>query len=214
MAFLPYVRVVARGTIDTAQTWSVGFSVTNDGTATAAELVTYLTSVDGLLKTYFAAVGNTSLLWSNGTTYSVLNAYAYPALGHAAVQAGLASSGVVGTVANHCPQQLSLVVSNRSGFGGRANRGRFYLPVTASGAWGNNGQIANATCTAIAAATKTLYDAMNALTIGTAGAIVSIAGRDSGAHAPVQAIWVNGKVDTQRRRTDKIAPAFTAIAVV
>jgi len=210
MAFLPYVRVVARGVVDLTQTWSIGFSVANDGTATSAELLTYITAVDPLLITFFHGVAITNTMWDTATSYTSLKAYSYPAVGESTTQASIFSAGVTGTSGNGMPRQCAAVVSLRSGLGGRANRGRFFLPATSTSAVSTQGQMTLGKCQAVAALAKTLFDATNALSIGSSAAILTIASRDSGAHTLVTGLSVDSKIDTQRRRTDKIPALFNA----
>lgn len=213
MAFLPYIRLSLRGTIDVQQSWSINMSFSNDGTATNAELLTWLGSVDGLTKTWFGTAAVKNLCWDANTTYTHLAAYSYPAVGPAASQAQLFSAGVVGTGGGSCPRQCAVVHSLRSGVSGRSGRGRFYMPNTNNDFSGANGQLPSSTCTALATAFKTWVDGMNVLSVGSAPAILGIAGASTGQHVISTDVVVNSLVDTQRRRTDKLAANFQAVAI-
>jgi hypothetical protein len=191
----------------------MGFSVTNDGTATSGELNTWLISVDTLVKAFFNTAGIISQ-WDNTTKYSSLQAYSYPALGGAFSTSAIFSTGVVGTGAGSLPTQNCLVLSLRSGRAGRRGRGRMYYPMTVGTSIGTNGQLTTTTTATFATALKTLFDAINVLTIGASPSIVCIAGRDSGVNAPVTGVTVDTKIDTQRRRTDKIVVAGQSNAIL
>jgi hypothetical protein len=210
VAYLPYVRCVIRGTTETTQTWSTGFSVTNDGTATNSELFTWLTAIDGLVKTWLSGVIATNW-WDSGTQYTVLDAYSYPAPGGAFALAGLASSGTIGANTGKAPTQLAAVYSLRSGRAGRTGRGRMYVPVTAANAFTGTGQLGVSFMTTASTQFKTFFDAVNTLSIGTAAAEVVVAGRDSGAGAPVTTLQLGSKLRTQRRRTDKVGQANNVV---
>lgn len=213
MAFLPYVRVVIKGVLRGTQTWSMGLSVANDGTATGAELFTYLGSVDTFVKAFMTSAGVQQVTDST-TLYQTLAAYSYPAVGGSFATAGLASSGTAGTGSSATPSQCALVLSLRSGRSGRAGRGRMYLPATSAAAMASNGQYSLTTVTNVATAAKTMLDGINTLSIGAAGAPVVIASRASGVTAPVNTVQVDTKIDTQRRRTDKIVRAGNAIVTL
>lgn len=203
MAYLPYVRCVMQGITESTQTWSMGFSVHNDGTATSSELFTWLSAVDGLAKTMFGTTGVVNQ-WDTATKYTSVAAYSYPAVGGAAAVAGVTSSGVVGTSSSRSvPPQIAVVISERSGIAGRKGRGRMYYPMC-NPTLAPNGQLASSFCTTLANAVKVFFDGVNALSIGSAASIVCIGSRDTGAGAPVTGIIVDTKLDTQRRRTDKI----------
>lgn len=209
MAFLPYVRLVASGTLHSTQTWSVGCSFSNDGTATSGNLSTWLAAAVGPTGTFFTAVA--AQCWDTTTNYTALRAYLYPALGGASSTAGVSGATVTGTGASTMSPQTALVMSYRSGVAGRKGRGRMYLPVTTNAGLGSGtGQFLPANATTIATAGKTWLDAMNALSIGTSAAIASIASRDSGLGFPIVSLIVDTKLDTQRRRTDKIVAVSRA----
>lgn len=213
MAFAPYVRLVASGTIRSTQTWSIGTSWLVTVPHTQSELLAWLGTMDALWKTFFQTTAIQSSGWDTATTYSRLAAYEYTAVGGASSQAQIFSSGVTGTGPNGMPAQCSLVISIRSGIGGRNKRGRLYLPYTARGSLTTLGQVPATDCTSIANAFKTLVDAGNASHIGTDPVILGIASRASGFTVAGQDCKVDSKVDTQRRRTDKILAVASAIAV-
>lgn len=213
MAFAPYVRLVAQGTLRTVQSWSIGMSFLVTAPHTQSELLSWLGTVDGLIKTFFQTSQIQLSSWDTTTSYSRLAAYEYTAAGGASSQAQIFSSGVTGTGSQNGPAQIALVLSVRSGIGGRNKRGRLYLPVTCKTLYSTNGQAAAADATSIANAFKTFIDAVNATHIGTDPVIFGIASRASGFTVAAQDVKVDTKMDTQRRRTDKIQATSSAVAV-
>lgn len=214
MAFLPYVKLVLAGTLFGNQNWSCGMSFTNDGTATRSELYTWLGALVTPTQTWLGGTAKT--MWSTNTSLKSLSAYAYPAAsGHAGSLAStVLTTPTVGTSAQFGNGQLAMVYSLRSGVGGRAGRGRFYLPYSKSDTDTTDGQLTLAHITALATEFKTWADAVNTLSIGSAAAILSIAGRDSGIDEPVVGLTMTSKLYTQRRRIDKIQADATYSVVL
>lgn len=209
MAFAPYVRLVMGGTIDSTQTWSMGLSCLTAGAVSSSDLFTWLPAMDTAVKAFLNTTGVKSVWWTSSTVYNSLRAYHYSSPGPADAQAQLISTGVVGTGSSDLPRQLATVISLRTGNGSRADRGRVYMPCTAASAISTIGQHSSSGCTTLGGAFELLVHAINASSLAGSPPIVSIAGRDSGAHAVVQNVIVNSKVDTQRRRTDKIGALFS-----
>jgi hypothetical protein len=212
MAFAPYVRLVVQGSTKTVQSWSCGMSFTNDGTATGPGMLTWLTTVDGLVKTWLAGTIATTL-WDTTTVYNRLSAYSYPAAGHSATTASISSTGTTGTAPGLGTSQLAQVFSLRSGVSGRKGRGRFYMPATNREVPTIDGQIAGATLTALGNEFKTFVDAMNLLTIAGKPAILCIAGKASGVTDVATDVVLNSKIETQRRRQDKIVSDSTKVII-
>jgi hypothetical protein len=205
MAFLPYVRLVAGGVLYGSQRWSIGMSFSNDGTATPSELNTWLLAQDALIKVWLGGEVK-SALWFTGTSYTTLRAYAYDAASSpASALAGITSSGVVGSAGQFGNGQLTTVYSLRSGVGGRSGRGRFYMPASAPDTSTTDGQLASAVVTALSTQFKTYVDAANLLSVGSAPAVLGIAGRDSGQQHLAIGLVIQSKLNTQRRRVDKIS---------
>jgi len=213
VAFVPYVRLVASGTLSGTQTWSIGGSFLVANPHTQSELFAWLGTIDGYMKTFLQTSQIQLSSWDGTTVYNRLAAYEYNAVGGATSQAQLFSSGVTGTGATTGPRQLAIVFSIRSGIGGRNKRGRFYLPATCKTIYSTNGQVAGADCTTLANAWKTFVNAANLTHIATDPVQYGIASRASGFTVVAQDVKVDSKIDTQRRRTDKILSAASAIAV-
>lgn len=213
MAFAPYVRLVMSGTLRSSQTWSMGMSWLVTVPHTQSELLAWLGVMDPAVKTFFSIPSIQTTMWDNTTSYTRLTAYEYTAAGGAASQAQVFSSGVTGTTTAGAPSQLSLVLSVRSGIGGRNKRGRLYLPVTSRTGIGVLGQGNTSDTLNVANAFKSLVNTGNASHIGTDAVIFGIASRASGFTVAAQDVKVDTKYDTQRRRTDKVLAIGSSIAV-
>lgn len=209
MAYVPYVRLVIGGVIDTAQSWSMGMSFSNDGTATNAELLTWLGAITTPIHAWLTS-SDVLACWGTTTIANQLRAYSYPALGGAASQSSVFITPITGDGGTPLPRQLSIVHSLRSAVAGRKGRGRFYMPFTSGANLDATGQASSAHVTNLAAEFKTFVDAANVLDIGAAPALLGVASRDSGFDVVSTAVIVNSKIDTQRRRTDKVAITSSA----
>ena len=118
---------------------------------------------------------------------------------------------------------MAIVHSLLSGRPGRANRGRFYLPLTAANIGDSLGEVPTATQTALCSAFKTLVLAVTAVNCGGRPVILAVASPDSVDKdgntvsrpvVPVGTVLVDSKIDTQRRRADKIAATrLTSLAL-
>lgn len=213
MAFNGYVRLVASGVTRGTQTWSMGMSFSTPIPHTNSELFAWLAPIDTALIAFYTTAAIKTSAFDTTTSYGRVAAYQYMAAGNATAQAQVVSSGVTGTQAAGAPSQCSLVISVRSGLGSRDHRGRVYLPMTGRGGWANSGQLASADCTAIANAFKALVNTANLTTIGGAATTFGIASRGSGFTVAGQDCVVDSKIDTQRRRSDKVLAAARAVAV-
>jgi hypothetical protein len=85
--------------------------------------------------------------------------------------------------------------------------------MTAGANLATTGQVSSTNVASAAADFKTLVDAANLTTVGGDPVLMGIASRDSGFTVLAQDVKIDSKVDTQRRRTDKIAANNSAIAV-
>lgn len=211
MAQGPFVRLILAGTIQVSQGWSVGLSFSTDIAPAGPDLQTWLNSIVTATTTWWNASGGPGQLSAGDTTLSSLRAYSYAAGATKSSAEASITMALVGTPSRILPTQCSLVVSLRSGNSSRHGRGRIYLPVGGSVNI-TAGQYTSAACTALATATKTYLDALNASSIAPAvnhGLAVATGG--SNPAIIVQGIQVNSKIDTQRRRTDKIGATFNSI---
>lgn len=212
MALTPFVRLLLTGTLTGAQTWSVGLSFEAGALVPAATLQTWLAAISPEVDTFWTTYKN---LVGTDTTLSALRAYGYDSGGtKSATEASITKSSVGAATSPNLPTQCAMVVSLRSGNSSRSGRGRIYLPIR-NAAQLSNGQLANANCDALAAAVKVLIDAIVTHPFGTGGSpIPAIATGGSKPPVPILSVQVDSKVDTQRRRTDKVAAVYRAVATL
>jgi len=205
------MKVVIGGTIDTTQTWSVGLWVINGDfdQPTQAAMTDYLNAIDGPV----------ALWWRTGTPSCVnitaadvelvsLRAYAQvnPNTPSTAVAELLYGSPIAGTNSGVLSTRESMVASLLTGAPGRSRRGRIYIP--ACGAALTNHQFSATDVDDVAEATATLLEAMQAGVTGWTAGTVAVFGKNG--PNPITQVRVDSKVDTQRRRSDKIGATDVA----
>lgn len=209
----PSLLVRFRGTLITAdQTWSFGLRWVGTTPPTLANLQ----AVAAALVTGAPAQGMAVLLGQCVGVQCVatgVDVYYYPAIpGKASISASADYSPPRGpTTGDNMPSQCSLVVSLRTAMTGRSGRGRVYLPFTRVAQLDATGQVSGIALATIADDFKTFADAvigaLNGVLPGYQGPYVV-----SGTHGMANAVTryvIDSKVDTQRRREDKQAPAAT-----
>jgi hypothetical protein len=143
--------------------------------------------------------------------------YTYPSGGNhsaAAVNSPLALAGSGAT--RLLPNQCAVVVSLRSPFAGRQNRGRFYVPMTAGGlTQANTSQLTSAKCTSLCNAVKGFLSDMNVHGFANlSGDSLRPCVSSRGQSALILTVVVDSVIDTQRRRRNKVLPAASASATV
>lgn len=213
MAVHPYptVRVTIGGTIKATQTWSTGFNL-DIGTdfIAVADLETWLIAQRAKFVTWWNATGGPGQQNRSVCDFRELRAYYYPAnaaVAAAQAQVGLATVLTGGNGSGIGIPQSCIVISLRTGRSGRSFRGRMYLPATAAQA---DSDMA-VTLTALgnlSTATKTLFDGINATSIGATPVKMAIANKLS-SMPRVTYFRIDGELDIQRRRANKITvPQF------
>lgn len=152
--------------------------------------------------------------------YSYLQAYYYPQGSTAAAAVGTSTlSAVPGTGGNALPLRTCLVASKMTAYAGRHNRGRMYIPYTAATtSLTADGQTITGVVNSYATATATLFQTLNAASWTSAGitsqsAVVTSSNAPAVAHSVIN-IRVDSLPDSQRRRTNKDAPAITSNSAV
>lgn len=152
--------------------------------------------------------------WIAGpSAYQELRLYSYPDGGPVASYIGVRPlTAGIGNAAGRNVPQACVVVSLRTGFAGRRNRGRMYLPANGMPA-GSDHQFAAANVATLAAAMGSFFSDVNALTDVGNVSVVSQAGAAGGV-TPVTSIIVDTKVDIQRRRADAIVPTASSVIAV
>lgn len=142
-----------------------------------------------------------------------VDVYYYPSVpGKATVSASADFSPPRGpTTGDNMPSQCSLVVSLRTQVTGRSGRGRVYLPFTRVAQLDATGQVSGIALATIADDFKAFADAV----IGGVGGVLPgyqgpyVVSGTHGFSNAVSRYVIDSKVDTQRRREDKQAPAAT-----
>jgi hypothetical protein len=114
-----------------------------------------------------------------------------------------------GAATQTLPDQCTLVVTLLTGFAGRRNRGRMYLPYQAGTM--TNGQAVQANIDPLALWWSNLIHAWNSH-IGTQHVVVL--SQVAGASHSVNAVQIDSKIDIQRRRADKLVPIYKKLQIV
>jgi hypothetical protein len=149
--------------------------------------------------------------WYAGVSWQFVNVYYYAGgSNHAAMQAVAALAANVGTRAGGgSPIDTCSVVSLRTGFPGRSQRGRMYLPqhdtVSAT-----TGQIVGTTATDFANNVALFLNTFSGARPGW-GAVVS---RTLGSSLPITQVLCDTIPDVQRRRENKMVASAVQSAIV
>lgn len=213
MAGVPFVKVVVGGKVAAVDTWSNGFAfkVLTGGTPAAADMNGLAAGAATLYATDFwdATAGPKSQLPST-TDWSFIRTYYYPGGSSVATVSGThVLTPDPGTASLALPPQVALVASLETGFTGRANRGRVYLPCPANNLL--TGRIAGSTVTNWAPLLATFLRHMNAISVG---AFTFDACIGTALCPTITTVVINDVADTQRRRRDKLQPLTTAVGTI
>jgi hypothetical protein len=208
------VNLVLRGVISGSQTWSthVDFAQLGSGAVGQTDLDTWLAGAKTQLDTFWSTANGIGAQNETTTTYTQLQAYYRPGPGGTPL---LVSSVVVakaGTSAtsNIWPWQCCMVATLLTGFPGRKERGRMYLPcnrpvgVTAVHQF-------NATATgAVSGSLALALHNINALPLATNGLFA----QPLNSTRLYQRVAVDNRPDIQRRRTDKLPSSASAVTTI
>jgi hypothetical protein len=213
MANRPYAHVDALwgGTLHLAEeTWSVGMTLApvDHGAVdiSSAALQTLANALDARMRAWWSSSIHT--IASVQAVYENCRVYVRPpGTGTATIAAESVPTALTGSGVEQMPTQVALVVTLLTGFAGRANRGRVYLPFQSSGPYLEEGDLAPL---ATDAAT---FIAGCRVDFGTAngapgGPVVGNVGH------PMTSVRIDNVPDTQRRRRDKVTATAVASAVV
>lgn len=199
----PIVKIVMGGFVGSTDRWTTSnsFQVTG-GVPVAADMNGLANAAATNWATDFwdLATHGFKVYCNNTCSWDLCKTYYYPG--------GSASATVVGSktitpdfgsnASLFHPPQVAIVVSLQTGFAGRNNRGRNYLP-----AGGNNispGRINATTVTDIATTYASYLTSMNSTTVGALSFNACIG---TGSTPHITAVSVDNVFDTQRRRRDK-----------
>lgn len=203
-------KIVLRGDIAAVQSWSVSLSLAPaPATVSQSSLTAVCTAAMNRFATWWSA-STGGLAGRNAADVRFLGAdaylYAAGGGGGAALQASTdLTTPVAGTSTGPHPTQTSLVVTLLTGLPGRSFRGRMYLPMT-GGALGTNHQLTQANVTDLVTAGKAFFDGLNTDAASLAYGSVCVHGRAG--DIEVESIRIDSEPDVQRRRANKLQPAF------
>lgn len=207
------VRITMGGKVGTTDTWSttqafqvhggVPSAADMNGIANAAALLWAADLWDLATFGYKTYVPPT-------TDWSLCKTYYYPAGLAVATESGSkAITPDPGTNVGFCPPQIALVVSLHTGFAGRRNRGRAYLPTPCN--LTTNGHTSSAVTSHTATNFAKYLTDVNAMTVGSLSFNACI----GTFNAPIlTSVSVDDVVDTQRRRRDKQVATVTSTATI
>lgn len=207
------VHVRIKGTINDIQSWSTGYSVycADGAPSTQAGLQTFCDALHTPTATWWNATNGPKVI-ANGDTKITNIECLYVEAGNTiatftAVNT-MTTSECVGTGSSATQTQAALVVSLRSTNPSAHGRGRMYLPATGYGALIGSAHYLNTTSVdGIANASKTYFDAVNALTIE-GDPIDVVVGAQLSLPPVVTTLRVDNELDVQRRRANKIQASY------
>lgn len=143
--------------------------------------------------------------------------YTYPSGGTHAAAAVNSTVSLAGTAATRVlPNQCAIVVSLRSPFAGRNNRGRFFVPVTTQNVIvSGTSQLTGANVTSLATATKNWLTDMSGHSFANLGGdLLRPCVSSRGSAALILNVVVDSVIDTQRRRRNKVQANNTTLLTV
>lgn len=212
MAFAPHVRVQFGGDVhdnyaggNVIEEWTNTFSLDRDN-ATAPSMPSLTTTVAGLVRTFFMAGGTG--IWP-GVKLKYVKVNQIDATGHQIDDPTHQvvyddSSGGGGDSSIHLPLTTSLRVTLDDATRNRRAKGGFYLPRLGIPV-GVDGRFSASTCAGIVTTTKTMMDAINALT----GISLVIASKAGGTLIPVTRVRVGDVPDNISRRRDDLREVYS-----
>lgn len=214
------LKLTLGGKLVGSQRWSVGFSF---GPPDAAPSPSALSALATQLFTDF----NTSA-WSAtataatplrgiagiGSTLDQARIYYYPGSSTVAAVIGQSSNAAVAGI-NSITQapQTALVCSLLTGFAGRNNRGRIYLPALALSVGTTTGLMNGPDVQKVAVSVANFLSLAQTRSLGGA-TLLPIVGSPTAPPTAISAVRVDNVLDTQRRRRDNVVPDITGLATV
>lgn len=200
---LGYSRNVIRGHLIGGEIFEWGFwsaEAPADDAAANAQATAVATA-------YTTAIGTGTgphTFLSTGESIDQVRVYSYTTGGPTAQHVGSAPLSQGGTTTATCPNQVAVVCTLQTGFSGRRNRGRCYLPCTHTSAL-VNGQLSSAQTTALAQFMQKFFQNVNSAVTQPVVVLSQVAGSANN----VLTIRVDSRLDIQRRRANRQAPAFS-----
>lgn len=211
------LKLVIAGHIGSTQTWSTGVYIIHSQTDEPPSPVDLGFALSAYESPVAAWANAFAPIWAQDTQYDKMDLYAYsPDSGRAHSQSQLTPTAIVGMSGQNHPGQVSLVQSLRTNLAGASHRGRMYAPATGVSLQANL-QLTQTQCNDLAGATGSLLTAINQTNLAghglTATACV-IASRTTQTYTAIDEVVTDSRPDIQRRRADKLLPAFVGQAAV
>lgn len=202
------------GTMVGGEEWSTGFWMSGTGVSseeTAAALALIITGTLNATDSSGAMQISASLLWTPDIKWTKTTVYAYTSGGTIASFVGeyILPSPRAGGLGVKGPNQVALVLSLRTGFPGRRNRGRMYLPACALSLSGD-GEASQSDLDTLTTAWQTGFNDINASDTGKI-VVVSAA---AGAFHQVSSVSMDSRMDIQRRRAKQQSISRTSVRTV
>lgn len=200
---LGYSRNVIRGHLIGGEIFEWGFwsaEAPSDDAAANAQAAAVATA-------YTSAIGTGTgphTFLSSGEGIDQVRVYSYTTGGPSAQHVGSAALVQTSASVATCPNQVAVVCTLQTGFSGRRNRGRVYLPCTHTSAL-VSGQLSSAQVTALAQFMQKFFQNVNAAVTQPIVVLSQVAGSAN----DVVTIRVDSRLDIQRRRANRQAPAFS-----
>jgi hypothetical protein len=208
------MKLVMGGKIGTTDTWSVGlaFKVLTGGVPTSADMNGFCNAAATLWATDFWDHASGAKANLNATTdWSFCRGYYYPGGSSVSTVSGTkaitADPGTYST--SQIPPQCATVVSLHTGFTGRTNRGRIYLPAIVGLLAG--GQSSTSVGASWATQVAQFLTHMNGTSVG---AFTFNACIGTGTCPVLTEVAIDSIVDTQRRRRDKQVAAGKSVVAI
>ena len=202
------VKVVLTGHLGSLETFETGFwlaGVTLPG-ATGADA---FASAIGIIVSSHAAALDTFL--HSGDGWDECRCYFYTGPGPAAYigRVGLTLTGSANV--SPLPPQSAVVVTTLTGFAGRRNRGRIYVPCTDAALNGTSRLLSSTAVTTMINAWSAMFQAINAVT---GNGLVSVVSQVATSAQAVNSVRSDLRVDIQRRRANKMPVGVPVSATV
>lgn len=201
-----HVHMVLSGTLKTGEIFAVGWDTLGEA-GNQATLDQAVGTVIAFMTTVSADRAVLLNLLNPTDKYTKVTGYSYAA---GAPTASLVSSlplNVAGTGGGNNPNQLAIVATLRTAIPSRRTRGRMFMPATGI-AVGAGALMTAPTPAELAHAVASLINTQGQ---DIAPVVISRAG---GLGTPITAVSVDNKVDTQRRRANKVVATVVATSPV
>jgi len=208
---LPYtnIRTIIYGHLEGGNTWSVGLTANPSGAGTQADLQEYADNVADIVADWGEVVtGGLRALLGGSDGIDGVTCYWAQMNDESTLAAAGVFAPVAGSSTSQMPSQIAVVVSTHTGFLGRKNNGRMYLPCTSPTI--NTGQLSSAQTTAIANAAADALSAIFGVTYSGFPAPL-VVGQNGN---PLTTLSVDSVLDTQRRRRNQTAALYKPTVVI